>query len=141
MSERYAVRNERILAALPPIVATALRYFGHDAMHAEAVKRGVGKFLITHANWALNKLDVETQRDFLRAGAFIEYVTVSCVSPIFYEQKPAELYTKALVEVGRRVFLHRLDGLAQDAARGIDFLDGHLFDFVERLLADGHEAG
>jgi hypothetical protein len=61
------------------------------ALHAEAVNRGVSKFLVTHANWALNKLDLDTQREFLRAGAFIEYVSVSCVSPIFYEQKPAEL--------------------------------------------------
>ncbi len=57
----------------------------------EAVRRGVRKFLVTHANWALTRYDLEAQKEFVRKGAFLEYVAVSCVSPIFYEQKPAEL--------------------------------------------------
>jgi predicted TIM-barrel fold metal-dependent hydrolase len=57
----------------------------------EAIRRGVRKFLVTHANWALTRYDVEEQKEFIRKGAFLEYVAVSCVSPIFYEQKPAEL--------------------------------------------------
>ncbi len=59
----------------------------------EALKRGIKKFVITHANWALCKLDLETQREFLSRGAFIEYVAISCVSPTFYEQTPHELAT------------------------------------------------
>jgi len=57
----------------------------------EAIRRGVRKFLVTHANWALTRYDLEEQKEFIRKGAFLEYVAVSCVSPIFYEQKPAEL--------------------------------------------------
>jgi len=57
----------------------------------EATRRGVRKFLVTHANWALTRYDLEEQKEFVRKGAFLEYVAVSCVSPIFYEQKPAEL--------------------------------------------------
>ncbi len=57
----------------------------------EAIRRGVRKFLVTHANWALTRYDLEEQKEFVRKGAFLEYVAVSCVSPIFYEQKPAEL--------------------------------------------------
>ncbi|MDR5682744.1 MAG: DUF6282 family protein [Armatimonadota bacterium] len=57
----------------------------------EALRRGVRKFLVTHANWALTRYDLDAQREFVRKGAFLEYVAVSCVSPIFYEQKPAEL--------------------------------------------------
>ncbi len=57
----------------------------------EAIRRGVRKFLVTHANWALTRYDLEEQKELVRKGAFLEYVAVSCVSPIFYEQKPAEL--------------------------------------------------
>jgi hypothetical protein len=57
----------------------------------EAVRRGVQKFLVTHANWALTRYDLEEQKEFVRKGAFIEYVALSSVSPIFYEQKPTEL--------------------------------------------------
>lgn len=57
----------------------------------EAVRRGVRKFLVTHANWALTRYDLATQKEFIQKGAFLEYVAVSCVSPIFYEQKPADL--------------------------------------------------
>jgi hypothetical protein len=61
------------------------------ALQAEAVKRGVRKFLVTHVNWALTKYDLETQKELIANGAYLEYVAVSCVSPIFYEQKPDEL--------------------------------------------------
>jgi hypothetical protein len=50
----------------------------------EAIRRGVRKFLVTHANWALTRYDLEEQKEFVRKGAFLEYVAVSCVSPIFY---------------------------------------------------------
>jgi len=61
------------------------------ALQAEAVKRGVKKFLVTHVNWALTKLDLDIQKELIEAGAYLEYVAVSCVSPIFYEQSPNEL--------------------------------------------------
>jgi hypothetical protein len=57
----------------------------------EAVKRGVRKFLVTHANWALCRHDLDTQRELIAKGAYVEYVAISCVSPTFYEQNPTEL--------------------------------------------------
>jgi len=61
------------------------------ALQAEAQKRGVAKFLVTHVNWALTRLELETQQELIANGAYLEYVAVSCVSPIFWEQKPDEL--------------------------------------------------
>jgi hypothetical protein len=61
------------------------------ALQKEANARGVKKFLVTHANWALTKFSLEEQKDLIADGAILEYVAVSCVSPIFYEQNPAEL--------------------------------------------------
>lgn len=58
----------------------------------EAAKgAGVTKFIVTHANWSLCRLDLDVQRELIAKGATLEYVTCSCVSPIFWEQKPAEL--------------------------------------------------
>jgi hypothetical protein len=56
-----------------------------------AVKAGVRKFLYTHANWALGRQDLDTQREIIAKGAYIEYVAISGVSPTFYEQSPVEL--------------------------------------------------
>jgi Family of unknown function (DUF6282) len=61
------------------------------ALLDEATRRGVSKFLVTHANWALCKLDLDVQRELLDKGAHLEYVAVSCCSPLFFEQNPAEL--------------------------------------------------
>jgi hypothetical protein len=61
------------------------------ALQAEAVRRGVTKFVVTHVNWALTRYDLDTQKELIANGAYLEYVAVSCVSPIFYEQKPDEL--------------------------------------------------
>jgi hypothetical protein len=61
------------------------------ALQAEANKRGVRKFLVTHANWALTRYEPDVQRELIANGAYLEYVAVSCVSPIFWEQKPDEL--------------------------------------------------
>jgi len=61
------------------------------ALLDEAIRRGVRKFLVTHANWALTRYNIEEQKEFIAKGAFVEYVALSCVSPIFYEQKPSEL--------------------------------------------------
>lgn len=61
------------------------------ALQAEATRQGVRKFLVTHVNWALTKFELDVQRELIDAGAYLEYVAVSCVSPIFYEQSPNEL--------------------------------------------------
>jgi hypothetical protein len=61
------------------------------ALQAEATKRGVRKFLVTHVNWALTRYEPDVQRELIANGAYLEYVAVSCVSPIFWEQKPDEL--------------------------------------------------
>jgi hypothetical protein len=61
------------------------------ALQEEATRRGVTKFLVTHVNWALTKLDLATQKELIQKGAYLEYVAVSCVSPIFFEQNPEEL--------------------------------------------------
>ena len=56
-----------------------------------ATAAGVRRFIVTHANWSLCKLDLEAQRELMANGAILEYVACSCVSPIFWEQQPAEL--------------------------------------------------
>ncbi len=57
----------------------------------EARRRGVTKILYTHANWALTRIDLETQRQLIQQGAYLEYAAVSIASPIFFEQQPKEL--------------------------------------------------
>lgn len=57
----------------------------------QSVKSGVKKFIVTHANWALCKIPPSKQIELIERGAYIEYVALSCVSPIFYEQSPKEL--------------------------------------------------
>jgi hypothetical protein len=61
------------------------------ALQDTAVECGVERFLVTHANWALCKLELDVQRELISKGAYLEYVAVSCVSPIFWEQNPHEL--------------------------------------------------
>jgi hypothetical protein len=61
------------------------------ALLSAAQERGLKKFVVTHANWALTKFDLEVQKELIGGGAYLEYVAVSCVSPIFYEQSPDEL--------------------------------------------------
>lgn len=61
------------------------------ALQKEANARGVKKFLVTHANWALTKYPLEEQKALIDNGAILEYVAVSCVSPTFFEQDPAQL--------------------------------------------------
>jgi len=61
------------------------------ALLSAAKARGIEKFVVTHANWALTKYDLDVQRELIANGAYLEYVAVSCVSPIFYEQNPSEL--------------------------------------------------
>jgi len=61
------------------------------ALHQAAKEAGVTRFIVTHANWSLCKLDIEIQKELIANGATIEYVATSCVSPIFWEQQPDEL--------------------------------------------------
>jgi len=60
-------------------------------MQDEANQRGVNKFIVTHANWSLCKLELEVQMELVAKGATLEYVSATCVSPIFHEQSPKEL--------------------------------------------------
>lgn len=62
-----------------------------QALLDAAVERGVTKFIVTHANWSLCKLDVGVQRDLIEKGAYLEYVACTIASPIFHEQQPSEL--------------------------------------------------
>ena len=61
------------------------------ALQDAAVGAGVRRFIVTHANWSLCRLDLGVQRELIAKGATIEYVASSCVSPIFWEQQPSEL--------------------------------------------------
>jgi hypothetical protein len=56
-----------------------------------AVERGAKRFIVTHANWSLCKLDVSVQRELIDKGAWLEYVASTIASPIFHEQEPQEL--------------------------------------------------
>jgi Family of unknown function (DUF6282) len=62
-----------------------------DKLLDAALKKGVKRFIVTHANWSLCKLPLEKQKSYIDKGAYLEYVAVSLVSPIFYEQTPKEL--------------------------------------------------
>jgi hypothetical protein len=62
-----------------------------QALQDSAREAGVTRFIVTHANWSLCKLDLDVQRELIAKGATIEYVACSCVSPIFWEQQPGEL--------------------------------------------------
>ena len=57
-----------------------------------AVRRhGEVRFVVTHANWALTRYDLDVQRELMDLGAYLEYVASSCVSLDFLEQRPSEL--------------------------------------------------
>lgn len=63
------------------------------ALQDAALEAGVGprRFIVTHANWSLCKLDLDAQRELMDKGAILEYVACTCTSPIFWEQQPGEL--------------------------------------------------
>lgn len=69
------------------------------ALLDEANRCGVEKFLVTHVNWALTRYPLEEQKKLIAKGATLEYAAVSCVSPTFFEQDPAEL-TAWIEEIG-----------------------------------------
>jgi hypothetical protein len=56
-----------------------------------AIERGVTRFVVTHANWSLCKLDIADQKELVAKGATLEYVACTIASPIFHEQFPDEL--------------------------------------------------
>ena len=60
-------------------------------LHEAVLRHGDVKFLVTHANWALSKLDLQVQRELVAKGAYLEYVASACVSLDFMDQAPAEL--------------------------------------------------
>ena len=63
------------------------------ALQDAALAAGVSprRFIVTHANWSLCKLDLDVQRELMDKGAILEYVACTCTSPIFWEQQPGEL--------------------------------------------------
>jgi hypothetical protein len=87
-----AVEVVRLVADADACLATGhLSIAEIRALLDAATANGVTKFLVTHANWALCRLELDVQRELIAAGAYLEYVAVSCCSPIFWEQKPDEL--------------------------------------------------
>src|SRR5579875_2661208 len=75
------------------------------ALQDAAVDAGVSRFIVTHANWSLCKLDLDVQRELIAKGATMEYVACSCVSPIFWEQQPGELAEWIIALRGENVVL------------------------------------
>jgi Family of unknown function (DUF6282) len=63
------------------------------ALQDAALEAGVSprRFIVTHANWSLCRLDLQVQQEIVHKGAILEYVACSCTSPIFWEQQPGEL--------------------------------------------------
>ena len=70
-----------------------------------ATQAGVTRFIVTHANWSLCKLDLDVQRELIAKGATMEYVACSCVSPIFWEQQPGELAEWIIALRGENIVL------------------------------------
>jgi hypothetical protein len=107
-----------------------------------AIAAGVDKFLVTHANWALCKLDLDVQKELIAKGAYLEYVAVSCVSPIFWEQNPQELagWIKELgdenlvlsSDLGQLSAPPHPEGLRMLVASLLD--EGVAFEYLERML-------
>ena len=75
------------------------------ALQDAATEAGVTRFIVTHANWSLCKLDLDVQRELIAKGATIEYVACSCVSPIFWEQQPGELAEWIIALRGENIVL------------------------------------
>jgi hypothetical protein len=71
----------------------------------EANRVGLERFLVTHVNWALTKYDLDVQRELVAKGAYLEIVAITCVSPTFHEQAPAELAPVLDAHKGERLVL------------------------------------
>lgn len=106
-----------------------------------AIERGITKFLVTHVNWALCKKDLVLQKQLRAKGAYLEYVSVSCVSPIFFEQQPAELAQWIMETQGDQLILS--SDLGQGAGpphpEGLRMLlwalldEGVPYDYLEKM--------
>lgn len=72
---------------------------------AEANRVGLERLLVTHVNWSLTKYELDIQRELVAAGAYLEIVSSSCVSPLFGEQTPAELAPVIDAHAGERLIL------------------------------------
>jgi hypothetical protein len=95
-----------LVAEADVVIATAhLSLDETRILQAEANKRKITKFLVTHVNWALTKYDLAIQKELLDNGAYLEYVAISCVSPTFYEQNPIELAEWIKANDGRKLIL------------------------------------
>jgi hypothetical protein len=95
-----------LVAEADVVIATAHLHLNETrTLQAEANKRGITKFLVTHVNWALTRYDLEIQKELLDNGAYLEYVAISCVSPTFYEQNPIELAEWIKANDGRKLIL------------------------------------
>jgi hypothetical protein len=95
-----------LVAEADVVIASAHLHLDETRMLlAEANKRKITKFLVTHVNWALTKYDLAIQKELLDNGAYLEYVAISCVSPTFYEQNPIELAEWIKANDGRKLIL------------------------------------
>jgi hypothetical protein len=75
------------------------------ALVDEAAKRGVSKILVTHGNWALCKYSIEEQKKLMAKGAYIEYVVLTLLSPVFHEQPITEFAEWIKTFQGERLVL------------------------------------
>jgi uncharacterized protein DUF6282 len=71
----------------------------------EANRVGLERFVVTHVNWALTKYELDIQKELVGKGAYLEIVAISCVSPTFYEQSPADLAPWIDAHKGERLIL------------------------------------
>jgi len=75
-------------------VCLSTGHLSHEETFAlvdEAANRGVVKILVTHGNWALCKYTLDEQKKLMDKGAYIEYVVLTLLSPVFHEQPLVEL--------------------------------------------------
>jgi hypothetical protein len=87
-----AVKVIQLAADADVCLATGHLSIDEIRLVLDAAKQvGARRMLVTHANWALCRLDLDVQRELIEKGAYLEYAAVSCVSSIFHEQDPAEL--------------------------------------------------
>jgi Family of unknown function (DUF6282) len=75
------------------------------ALVDEAAKRGVAKILVTHGNWSLCKYSLEEQKRLMAKGAYIEYVVLTLLSPVFHEQSITEFAEWIMAFKGERLVL------------------------------------
>jgi hypothetical protein len=114
------------------------------ALQDAALEAGVPprRFIVTHANWSLCRLDLDVQQELIEKGAVLEYVACSCTSPLFWEQQPGELAEWIIAHQGENlVFGSDLgqfagpphpEGLRMLMAALIDI--GVPYEYLEKML-------